>query len=42
MSDIVARGNTVIMGVGNLLMRDEGVGVHAANQLERLSLPDGV
>jgi hydrogenase maturation protease len=42
MSDIVARGNTVILGVGSLLMRDDGVGVHAANQLERLSLPDGV
>jgi hydrogenase maturation protease len=42
MSDVVATGNTVILGVGNLLMRDEGVGVHAANQLERLSLPRGV
>jgi len=42
MSETVATGNTVILGVGNLLMRDEGVGVHAANQLERLSLPPGV
>ncbi len=42
MSDVVTAGNTVILGVGNLLMRDEGVGVHAANQLGRLSLPHGV
>jgi len=42
MSETVLTGNTVILGVGNLLMRDEGVGVHAANQMERLSLPPGV
>ncbi len=32
----------LIMGVGNYLMGDEGVGVHAAQLLSRLSLPPGV
>lgn len=32
----------LIMGVGNYLMGDEGVGVHAAQLLSRLSLPQGV
>ncbi len=36
------REKTIILGVGNLLMGDEGVGVHAAHQMERLPLPQGV
>lgn len=32
----------LIMGVGNYLMGDEGVGVHSAQLLSRLSLPPGV
>jgi hydrogenase maturation protease len=31
-----------IVGVGNLLRRDEGVGVHAVRRLEELGVPDGV
>ncbi len=30
------------MGIGNLLLRDEGVGVHVARALEELPLPEGV
>jgi len=30
---------TMILGVGNLLLRDEGVGVHAAVNLQRFPLP---
>lgn len=30
------------MGIGNLLLRDEGVGVHVAMALEELPLPEGV
>lgn len=30
------------MGVGNLLMRDEGVGVHAVRAIEKLGLPPSV
>ena len=33
---------TVVLGVGNLLMRDEGVGVHAAVNLQRFPLPDHI
>jgi len=32
----------VILGVGNLLMSDEGVGVHVANKLMEMDLPAGV
>ncbi|NOY86945.1 MAG: hydrogenase maturation protease [Deltaproteobacteria bacterium] len=33
---------TMILGVGNLLLRDEGVGVHAAVNLVELPLPDNI
>jgi hydrogenase maturation protease len=33
---------TVILGVGNLLLSDEGVGVHVANELMKMSLPPEV
>ena len=33
---------TAIVGIGNSLMRDEGVGVHVIRALADLSLPDGV
>ena len=32
----------VILGVGNLLLSDEGVGVHVAHQLMEMDLPAGV
>lgn len=32
----------LILGIGNLLMGDEGLGVHFVRQMETLSLPDGV
>ena len=33
---------TMILGVGNLLLRDEGVGVHVAINLQEYSLPDNI
>jgi hydrogenase maturation protease len=33
---------TMILGVGNLLLRDEGVGVHAAVNLQEFPLPDHI
>ena len=33
---------TAILGVGNLLLKDEGIGVHVAQALERLPLPPNV
>jgi len=32
----------LVLGVGNVLMRDEGMGVHAVRLLERMEFPDGV
>ncbi len=35
-------GKTVVLGVGNYLLRDEGVGVHAVRALAGRPLPPGV
>ncbi len=35
-------GRVVVLGVGNLLLSDEGVGVHVANKLMEMDLPPGV
>ena len=34
--------NTLILGMGNLLLRDEGVGVHVARALAQAALPENV
>ena len=34
--------NILILGVGNYLMGDEGVGVHAVRDIEKLDLPENV
>ena len=34
--------NTLILGLGNLLLSDEGVGVHVARALAERELPPGV
>lgn len=34
--------NTLILGVGNLLLKDEGVGIHVVRALEEEELPSGV
>lgn len=33
---------TVIIGIGNLILKDEGVGVHAVQRLEGVNLPQRV
>ncbi len=33
------RGKTLVLGLGNVLMGDEGVGVHVVRALEKLTLP---
>ena len=35
-------GRVVVLGVGNLLLSDEGVGVHVANKLMEMDLPPEV
>ena len=37
-----ASGITVVLGIGNLLRQDEGVGVHVAQRLLEADLPEGV
>jgi hydrogenase maturation protease len=32
----------VVIGVGNLLMKDEGIGIHAIRELEQMNLPADV
>jgi len=33
---------TLVLGVGNLLLKDEGVGVHVAQKMMRMDLPENV
>ncbi len=35
-------GHVLVLGVGNVLMGDEGVGVHVVRHLERVGVPEGV
>lgn len=35
-------GKLLVMGIGNMLLTDDGVGVFAAQQLQKESLPDNV
>jgi len=35
-------GNVLVLGIGNVLMGDEGVGVHVVRSLEKLGVPEGV
>ncbi len=37
-----ARRGTLILGIGNVLMGDEGIGVHVVRHLESMSLPENV
>jgi hydrogenase maturation protease len=35
-------GCILVLGLGNILLKDEGVGVHVAKQLQDMALPDNV
>lgn len=35
-------GSILLLGIGNVLMGDEGVGVHVVRRLEKLGVPEGV
>ncbi len=39
---MVNQGRVAIIGVGNLLMGDDGVGIHVARELEKIDLPANV
>ena len=34
--------NILILGIGNLLLHDEGVGVHVAHKMKEMALPPGI
>ena len=38
----MVRGKTVILGIGNILLKDEGIGVHVIREMREIDLPDGV
>jgi hydrogenase maturation protease len=40
--DSLSRRRTVILGIGNILLSDEGIGVHVANELMQKELPPDV
>jgi len=40
--DTVSPKNIVILGIGNILLSDEGVGVHVANELMKMELPPNI
>jgi hydrogenase maturation protease len=42
MKNTATKAPILIVGIGNLLMSDEGIGVHAACALQKLKLPDFV
>ncbi|MBL7760319.1 MAG: hydrogenase maturation protease [Sediminibacterium sp.] len=40
---MLGNSDTLVLGIGNYLMGDEGIGVHVANRLEQMNLlPEGV
>jgi hydrogenase maturation protease len=38
----MARGKIVILGIGNVLLKDEGVGVHVIREMSKMDLPNDV
>jgi len=38
----MARDKIVILGIGNVLLKDEGVGVHVIREMSNMDLPNGV
>ena len=36
------KAKVLILGIGNVLMGDEGIGVHVVNAVEKAALPPGV
>lgn len=39
---ITQKGEVLVMGVGNYLMGDEGIGVHIVQQMEKMELPQSI
>ena len=39
---MLSQKNTLILGIGNILLKDEGIGVHVVNRLKEMDLPENV
>jgi hydrogenase maturation protease len=39
---MVSKGKTLVVGMGNLLYRDESIGVHVAQEMEKMELPEQI
>jgi hydrogenase maturation protease len=39
---VLSQKDILIMGVGNILLKDEGIGVHVVGRLKEMSLPENV
>lgn len=35
-------GEILILGIGNILLKDEGIGVHAVREMEKMTWPDNI
>jgi hydrogenase maturation protease len=42
MTEKPARAKTLILGIGNIIISDEGFGVHVARRLKEIDLPDNL
>ncbi len=42
MTENIGRGTTLVLGLGNILMGDEGFGIHVVRQLKGVELPSHV
>jgi len=41
-ANLITDKRVLILGIGNILLRDEGIGVHVVHQLQKEDLPDNV
>jgi hydrogenase maturation protease len=39
---VLSQKNILILGIGNILLKDEGIGVHVVNRLKEMNLPENV
>ena len=39
---VLSQKNILILGIGNILLKDEGIGVHVVNRLKEMDLPENV
>ena len=35
-------GNILVLGIGNILLKDEGIGIHAVREMEKMEWPENI